>query len=376
MNARKIVALFVLRGRPGLGHVIPGLALAKAAYDQGIEVHIATYSNGFHFLSSQGSIDIEYKLYNLDVQKKYLDWPGLCPYDHGVRIILPLIEEINADLCFFGGEYLMGPLTSGTQCKSVALFNPEIMINTEKNKTPSTYLLNLLESNDFLLPLDALPQGRPLINSTNIASKVMGCGYYTLPTCNTDNLNETVVVANGGGIEFPENTASYSSKVADPYNWVSETYTYTRDSIKHALECFNGNSTVKVFSCLGSDLNNTLQQLAEPERLEVKPVSLEYYRYLHTASLVISRAGVGFISDVKNIRGGKVVWALSGHDEQSLIASNFEESCADAYFSKSTSDLKRCIESASRPRAIDSDTNPNTGYQNAMKSLSCILNRV
>lgn len=373
MNANKKVALFVLRGRPGLGHVIPGLALAKAAYDQGLEVHIASYSNGYEFLSDRGPIDIEYKLHQLDVRKEYLDWPGLCPYDHGVRNILPLIESINADLCFFGGEYLMGPLTKGTSCKTVGLFNPEILINTPKNKGPSTYLVSLLGESDYLLPLDKLPEKKALISNSNISSKIVSHGFYTLPSCGAQTEDNIVVIANGGGVEFPSNTASYSSEEIDSAHWISETYDYTHKAIESALNCFDKRSHVKVFSCLGEELNNSLQKIAGIKRLVVNSISLEYYRYLSEAKLVVSRAGVGFLSDVKNIAGGKVVWSLSGHDEQFLIASEFSESTDNAYFCSSIEDLDLCIKSASKLGSKETGLKPNLGFENAENSIRTIL---
>ena len=373
MNANRMVALFVLRGRPGLGHVIPGLALAKAAYDQGMEIHIASYSNGYEFLSGRGPIDIEYTLHQLEVRKDYLDWPGLCSYDHGVRKILPLIEKIGADLCFFGGEYLMGPLVSGTGCKSVALFNPEILIDTQKNRGPSTYLTNLLSGSDYLLPLDQLPQGKPLINQSKIRSKIIGCGFYTLPSFSTRSNENIIVIANGGGIEFPSNTASYSSEKTDASKWVEETYDFTHKAIESALNCFDKNAQLRVFSCLGEESNKSLQQISSTDRLQVSSVSLEYYRYLSESKLVISRAGVGFLSDVKNISGGKVVWSLSGHDEQFLIASEFANSTDNAYFCTSVSDLDSCIKLASDLNDMEIEVMPDRGFENSTNSIRALL---
>ena len=44
-GGRAIDVLFVLRGRPGLGHIIPGLAIASEFRRRGYGVAVMTYNN-------------------------------------------------------------------------------------------------------------------------------------------------------------------------------------------------------------------------------------------------------------------------------------------------------------------------------------------
>lgn len=373
MSVKTPVVLLVLRGRPGLGHVIPGLALARAAYDLGAEIYIATYSNGYIFLNTNEDIGFKYQLIRLEVKEEYIDWPGLCPYDNGVREIMPLCERINANICIYGGEYILGPILQSTSCKTVSLFNPEILIENDRNRAPSAYLCRLLACSDFLVPLQKLPALKLIAESDLIRKKLISYGPFTLPPVFNQSLDREILIANGGGIQFPSSTASYSSSGASPSVWLAETFNYTKSAIIACLDVLGKAGHIHVFSCLPESDNNKLQKLGDENNLTVEFVSPRYYKYLHSADLVISRSGVGFLADVNNVKGAKIVWALSGHDEQRDNAVNFVKTHNHSYYCRDPSELHQLVKHSMALNSEPSILQPNAADDRARITMREIL---
>ena len=367
--------LFVLRGRPGLGHVIPGLALAKAASDLGAKIHIATYAKGFEFLNQPSNFGFDYDLTKLTVRDQYFDWPGLCPYDNGVREIMPLVEDIRAEVCVFGGEYLMGPLLASIDCKSASTINPEILIDTPKNRGPSAYMCRLISNSDYVVPLQDIPLGHPLIpEKDRLIKKLVSSGPFTLPQTDTcDSKRPIALIANGGGIDFPKSTSSYSSSMSSPQLWIKETVEYTEAAIKAALEVMGNNILIKVFSCLSQADNARLRALGPRNRLHVSSISPEFYQHLYRAEVVISRSGMGFLADIDSVGAHKLIWALSGHDEQIQNATEFVQSHDNAFFCQSPFDIHNFLLGMQQKSVSTGVDNSRLGYHRAKKAMLTIL---
>lgn len=320
---------FVLRGRPGLGHIMPGLALAVQAASDGRRVTIATYDKGYEYLARSALPDA-LELYRLDCGGPYRDWPGLDLYDHGLRDISPLIERIKPRVCVLGGEYMMAPLSAILPCKTALMFNPDIFEQQEKNLAPSTLFLQLFGAVDYLVPMTPFSFSRQyMAKLADVRHKVTVPGpflYQPAVTagCDSDGRPIRVVIANGGGVAFPSSTASYSSSAANPINWLQQTKDMTRKAIEAVLGRAEQRVTIDVFSCLGESDNAELAKVyASNHVVRVQAVSLAFYAALRCADVVISRAGAGFIADVATTGASVAVWPLQGHDEQLNNAKEF-----------------------------------------------------
>lgn len=329
-SARGTVDLaFVLRGRPGLGHIMPGFALAAEAVAAGRRVAILTYSNGYEYLA-RSQLPSSIDLYRLECEGPYRDWPGLDIYDHGLREIFPLIDRLKPQLCCFGGEYVLAPLSSVLPCKTAMLFNPDIFEQQAKNTVPSTLFLRLFSGLNYLVPLVPLSDTRVYMEEFfAYRDKFTSPGPFVyipppITSKEPENAPMRVVIANGGGVTFPRSTASYSSVEASPAKWLEQTVTMTRASIEQVLARAPAAVCVDVFSCLsGADNARLASTFARDTRVTIRPVSLQFYGYLRAADLVISRAGAGFISDVATTAAAAIVWPLQGHDEQLINARTF-----------------------------------------------------
>ncbi|MET0106411.1 MAG: glycosyltransferase [Sedimenticola sp.] len=319
-----------------MGHIIPGIALALAAWREGLKIVIATYSQGYEFLRQHDQLDFDYELVRLTVPDSHKDWPGICPYDNGVQELIPLVRRTGAELCFFVGEYIVGPLLASLSCTTVSLFNPEILIDTPKNQDPSAYLCRMIAQSDYVIPLAPVPEGHELIAEMDlIVDRIIATGPFVFPLpaeVAGDAHRPLILIANGGGIQFPATTDSYSSTGISPDLWIQESYEYTRAAIQAALEMLKGDGEIHVYSCLGKEHNQLLQALGDRDVLHVNNVSPEFYRYLPQADLVVSRSGIGFLADIEQLDCYRIIWALCGHDEQALNAQAFVQQHDKAYF--------------------------------------------
>ncbi len=368
--------LFVLRGRPGLGHVIPGLALAKAATELGYTVHIASYSAGEDFLRQSKNFDFDYNYTNLSVNSKYFDWPGLCPYDNGVREIFPLIKTLNPKLCVFGGEYIIGPLLLGSSCKSAMLFNPEIMEYNERNLDPSRYFCHLFSHIDYLLPMTEINKNKQLLKEFSfLSNKTIQNGPYAFPYKKINKSHRVILIANGGGVNFPESTTSYSTTTTSSDIWLTETYDYTLTSIQSAYKYCNDDDKIYVFSCLSDADNYRLRDaIGIKDNVHIQSTGPLFYRYLSYADIVISRSGAGFLADISYISADKLLWGLSGHDEQIANAKMFTDTNKDASYCESVKDLDAKIKKTCRKSPFTSRiANNNNHYNNATSAIKQMI---
>src|SRR5713101_403867 len=145
--------LVVLRGRPGLGHVSPGIALCEAFANAGHEVHIATYENGATLLQANRTFIV----HSINMKSGYEAWAGMNLIDDVCLKLRPLYRDIEPDVVVFGGEYLAPLATLDWTCKKVMLVNPEVFVNKVHNKPYQALFTEAFKSIDLLICLDEMP---------------------------------------------------------------------------------------------------------------------------------------------------------------------------------------------------------------------------
>lgn len=342
--------VFVLRGRPGLGHVIPGLAIAHEMRARGWRPRLLSYGNGSAFLRASGEPDWA----ELRVPGRYLDWPGLELYDHGVGAVLPRVEEIRPAAVVLGGEYLLAPLAAAVHAPVGMIFNAEIFEDTPRNRSTSRLFARLFDSCAFLIPLHPL-EGRYVPELERLRDRLLPAGSFGMRDRNaprgapvTDGRSGEaggiqILVANGGGVSFPARTASYSSGRVPAGRWLRQTREMTRAAVEAALEVAGAHDQVVVFSCLGEEWNAHLAACVSGRNLLVRSPSLEYYRYLAEAAVVVSRAGAGFLADADATEAQVVVWPLREHDEQAVNAAVLGAARPGTYVVRSVRALRAAV---------------------------------
>ena len=98
----EIDVLFLLRGRPGLGHVTPGYAIAKELESEGMSVFLMSYANGADFLRANCKPNQFIDIGDIQEVKGRVPWKDL----FGITIdVLPVIARINPKVIVIDGEY-------------------------------------------------------------------------------------------------------------------------------------------------------------------------------------------------------------------------------------------------------------------------------
>ncbi|MGB7158942.1 MAG: glycosyltransferase [Tepidisphaeraceae bacterium] len=339
--------LFVLRGRPGLGHVMPGYALAQELKRHGHVVRILTYRNGTAFLAHAGWDD----LVDVVVESAYRDWPGLDLYDHGVGVLLPLVEEFEPDVVVLGGEYLLAPLGEVVHAPVGLIYNPEIFQRSNRNRLAGRAFGALLRRCDFLLPMCPAPTGDLLDAGRTVVRRSWPPGPFRPGPSREDATRRdtrglSLVIANGGGIDFPTAARSYASVDVDPELWLTETAEMTQASIAAALAVASDDDTIAVFSCLGPEPNREISRLTDDRRVMIEQPGSTYLEAVEHADVVISRAGSGFVADAEASRAHVVLWALTHHDEQQANAEGLVRRRAGTARCRSARDLRLAVAEA------------------------------
>lgn len=315
--------LFVLRGRPGLGHVVPGVAIAREAQRRGHEVLVLTYDNGTAFLQDVRDLPS----IDLPLPRVYEDWPGLDLYDDGLGRVAPVVTEFSPSVLVMGGEYMLAPLARALGISGVMIFNPEIMEDTPRNQVWARLFVDLFGHCEGLIPLRPLGDVRYVSRFSALHSRLLPAGPFVIRAdraeATSGNEGLCILIANGGGVSFPTSTASYSSAGVAASDWVEQTRTLTRLSVEAAAAAAGPHDRIHVFSCLGAEWNDELRRaFAGQLSVTVHEPSFEYYRVLQRASVIISRSGAGFIADALTTDAAVVLWALREHHEQAANALN------------------------------------------------------
>jgi Glycosyltransferase family 28 C-terminal domain len=338
--------VFVLRGRPGLGHVIPGLALAAALAERGHECLVLTYSHGLELSAELKGI---LPFVPVQVPTSYADYPGLELYDGGLRQVLPAIRAHSADLVVLGGEYVLGACLPLFACRSVMLVNPEVFEANSRNETTAGFFELCFSNVDLLLPLRPY-RGGPVL--PRLSSAFMRLGQpgpfrwqdYTGAPKLTMNGSRTVLIANGGGIQYPQFVKSYSSSDLSPAHWHRQTLAMTRAALEALRMRLGPADEVHIFShFVDDDRDIILNICASDERLHLHPPSLFYYEILARADAAILRAGAGAIADIQYCEFPVVLWPLQDHEEQTLNAQLLAAKCRNIRVAFDPWDISRMV---------------------------------
>lgn len=307
---------FVLRGRPGLGHVVPGAALAMSMAQRGHNVSLVSYDNGPPFLQTLALGDCA----AIPVEPGYHDYPGLTLYDHGLRWLGHHLADIGADLVVLGGEYVLGTMASVWPCKTAMLVNPEIFEAGPRNSAVADFFGLCFRDVDLLVPL------RPYLGSaveprlTAEFARLSGSGPFRIqdvaqPDTGTTRFGRrNVLISIGGGMSFPRNTASYSDDAVSPEVWRAQSLDMSQAAARAALAALGPDDRVFVFGALEAD--TFAASCGNDKRLQVHPPCALYYLVLQRADLMVLRAGAGALADLEGHAGPSVIWPLLGHPEQ------------------------------------------------------------
>lgn len=259
----------------------------------------------------------------LSPEAAYVDWPGLDPYDDGVYRVLPVVEEFSPDLVLLGGEYLLPPALASVDVPVGLIYNPEIFDPGERNLRPAGLFAAMFSHCDFLLsmgPVDRcgyLPEGESAARLAIAQGPFMPrLRWQRRRSSSARGTGVSVVIANGGGVDFPTRADSYSSHEVEPAEWLLETIAMTSASVKAALSSSEREDRIQVFSCLDSEINAGLAGLEGECPVTVESPNVNYYEAIADAHVVVSRTGAGFLVDASAVSARIVGWALANHDEQ------------------------------------------------------------
>lgn len=315
---REAVAL-VLRGRPGLGHVTPGLAIARGLAQAGHRVKVLTYGAGADFLERSPLVDWD----RVEVDAAYSDWPGLALYPHGVRQVMPALEAMEASALVLGGEYFLTPVGRVMDLPTALVFNPATFRKQTHGAWFRRTLRYLLDQCSVLLPMSPGPAEPDPFAGTGVVVP----GPFVLapesPTCEPGlpNGGVTVLIANGGGCEFPANTRSYAADEAARDLWTATTRRMTRAAVAAALRYTGPDDRIFLFSCLpDAETRTIVREAGGEDRVVLSQPSSAYYDVLARAGVIVSRIGAGFLADASTSHAHVVAWPLPGHVEHEQLA--------------------------------------------------------
>jgi UDP-N-acetylglucosamine:LPS N-acetylglucosamine transferase len=143
----------VLRGRPGLAHVVPLYIIGDLLAQQGHEILFLSYSQGVKFIKNSGN----YNVIDLKLNSNCSNWPGLEIYPHAIKKILPELEKFKPDLVLLGGEYFIIPILQLIDTKSGVMFSHKTFLKSTHNKWFKKMLYNNFNQTNCVLSIDKIP---------------------------------------------------------------------------------------------------------------------------------------------------------------------------------------------------------------------------
>lgn len=332
--------LFVLRGRPGLGHVIPGLSIGRVLEKRGHYVRYVTYSEGSKYLKGCKNVDV------ISIEERYDDWPGLHPYDHGIRSLMPIVNQMDPDLVVLGGEYLLPASLTAMRIPAVCMLNLEVFDDNDRNRVPSALFTHQFKMCVGLIALDSAMGEELLPEFEAVARRLIAGGPFRPEPAELVNpwRDESVVrilICNGGGVSFPMSSASYGDSAGLSWRkWLAD---ITNACIQAASDFGGPEGEVVAFSCLAKD---AIPQGFREANVEVLPAGPGFHQYLPFADVVVVRSGLGGLADASARDVPSVVLTLPGHEEHSLKAMQFRAGGRNRYVASSISEAHNALRAA------------------------------
>ena len=188
----------------------------------------------------------------------------------------------------------------------------------------------------------------------------------------------TILIANGGGCDFPMLARSYSLNASAADGWRRHTLEMTQASVVAAAALTSAPDEIQVFSCLSADEHARILALPGcPPSVRISYPSLEYYDVLRRADIVVARAGAGAIADASVSPGELILWPLPDHDEQERSASEAASTRPNTQICRSPADIADCVRIAvSRSRAHDRAAGRIGAESGVERAAAAILTRM
>jgi len=366
---------FVLRGRPGLGHVVPGAAIALAMAQRGHDVEVVTYGHGTPFLAT---VSDTLTVAQISVPEGYHDYPGLTIYDHGLRWLVPHLHQYPADLLILGGEYVLGMMSSLLSCPAAMIVNLEIFEDCPRNAEVAEFFHLAFRDIAGLVPLRPYKGGPIEPRLRMFLDRLAPPGPFRLQDvlsmdATPSHDGRVVLIATGGGMSFPQSTTSYSEGAVSSERWRAQTYETVITAVQTILRSCAPEDRVEVFGDLDPD--TVLKRTGHDNRVRVQPPSADYYRVLASANLAVLRAGAGALADLESFASASVVWPLEGHDEQFQNAQHAAQAfgshiaCEPQDVAKAVQDAMASVEYAEPSPRLTKHSTADTPFEATCKYL-------
>lgn len=305
----------VLRGSPGLGHVIPAFSLCESIMNDSQEVVLCTYENGTKLLNKYEKC----RKYNLEYSHGISNWVGLNVFDGIILKLDKIIRKEKPDVIIAGGEYLLPLFRDYWNIPCILLYNPEVFIESQHNQDYMDAFTYIFSMADLLFAIrnpneiESIP--------TEIRKKTKWYGPILrnelLKKSEKNNDKYRIVVGNGGGLKLSNETKTYSNEQNVANKWKKENTTYIEDVVDVILEEV-GKEEIEIDIYYSEEVKKyeDLKRKWEKEPIRILRYSLEYHKSLSNADMVINRAGINTINECDILGIPAILWALSNHEEQ------------------------------------------------------------
>ena len=309
--------LACLRGRPGLGHVTPGLVLLDYMKKNiaGCEILICSYDNGISFLK-----ETDYKVVDLNINPSYECWAGLNVIDDLLLKVQPVIQDFGPDFILSSGEYLLPVIQPFTNARMGLIYNPEVLMAKAHNRPYKDLFCELFSRCEVLIangyPLQQHDIWEEAQQVYERSVKTLLVRSPRLPV--RQSVKKTFLVGNGGGVSLPANTSTYSNSADLVQIWKKQNVEFLQHTLSIIKEeCEGEEIEVHAFLCVDQpDYLRISDQFREDKRFLFYAFSPLYIDILAIANLVVTRAGVSSIMEIEHYNKQAIIWPLYQHAEQ------------------------------------------------------------
>jgi len=292
--AMKVYA--ILRGFPGLGRVVGGLALLQNFKSMGANVYVATYGQGCQIVQDSGM----YVFSSKAIMYQDISSIGIIPVSRFGERIIQDIEQKQPDVIICDGEPLMVEALAlqGWQNKLVALLNPFDIDNPYNIPSSQKYFSNLYHQAGLLIVHGLFSD------------------EFRLYKNKREVYLHTIIRT---GVNFFEENAIYDNIVGilgGGTTHCSDSFRMSSCQIAHRIgqiACQFSNQNVKIL-CNDLDIASTLKKDKELNNVTIVSNYVEPRIFYSQAKLVIARAGRNTISELLYLGIPSIVISASRGD--------------------------------------------------------------
>lgn len=322
--------LFVARGRPGLGHVIPCVALGQALEDQGLDTAYVSYGVGHEMLSWYPTLNV------LDVDYIFptSGYPGL-PLFRGIYPALKkIVVEYKPSLLIGSGEFLLPILSAIEQIPCCMLANTTYLTIESgyfsEIRSLLHWLYNLATINleyNLISNIDKLPFDlrtkfihvgpilrSPQYSSQDNAKKALGFAID----------QPLVVVSKGGGDQLSSDTIKGKPTAINMKQASLNILHSSASAFPELYDKYSINMVLIGGLGLETEELTTLKGYAQPS-LKFVEFTANMTDYLQAADLIVGRAGFNFLSEALAYGKKLILVPISSDSEQVTHAIKLNE---------------------------------------------------